>query len=103
MAYYHTQMKFEWDPDKANANQKKHGISFKDAIKVFDDDDAALELYDEDHSDCEDRFITIGPIRNGLVIVVWTERLDDVIRVISARWVTLNEQQLYRNYMEQNR
>lgn len=96
-------MKFEWDQDKADANRTKHGVSFEDAIKVFDDDDAALELYDEEHSDDEDRFITIGPIQSGLVLVVWTERQDDVVRVISARWATSNEQALYQRKMEEYR
>jgi uncharacterized DUF497 family protein len=51
-------------------------------------------------SDSEDRFISIGPIRRGLVMVVWTERLDDVIRIISARWTTKHEAERCRAYLE---
>ncbi len=63
-------MKFEWDPEKNRANQSKHGVSFEDAVRVFDADEEALELFDEGHSDFEDRFITIGPIEDGLALVV---------------------------------
>ncbi len=96
-------MKFEWDPEKSRTNQKKHRLSFEDAVRVFDTDDEALELFDEQHSDFEDRFITIGPIRGGLVLVVWTEGADDIIRVISARWASPGERRLYRRNMEQRR
>ncbi len=88
-------MVFDWDPLKNSANQKKHGLAFEDAIGVFEGEDEALELFDEWHSDDEDRFITIGPIRSGLAMVVWTERPDDVVRVISARWATPRERRLY--------
>jgi len=49
----------------------------------------------------EDRFISIGVVRRGVVLVVWTERDEDVIRIISARWATSREQQMYRKYTEQ--
>jgi uncharacterized DUF497 family protein len=93
-------MRFEWDPEKNRINQQKHGVSFEEAVRVFDAEDEALDLFDERHSDSEDRFITIGPIRGGLVLVVWTERMEDVIRVISARWATPGEKRLYRRHME---
>ncbi len=96
-------MEFEWDPEKNRTNQKKHGVSFEEAVSVFDADDEALELSDEHHSDFEDRFITIGPIQGGLVLVVWTERVDEIIRVISARWATPNERRLYHRQMEERR
>ncbi len=92
-------MKFEWDPDKDAANRTKHGVAFEDAIEVFEVA-GALEIFDEAHSDFEERFITIGPIRGGLVLVVWTERDEDVIRVISARWATPNERRLYIRNLE---
>jgi len=78
-------------------------MRFEDAVRVFDADDEALELFDEQHSDFEDRFITIGPIQGGLVLVVRTERLEDTIRVISARWATPAERRLYHRRMEQQR
>jgi uncharacterized DUF497 family protein len=59
-----------------------------------------LERFDEDHSDDEDRFIAIGPIRRGLVMVVWTERDGDVVRIISARWALRSEQALFRSYIK---
>lgn len=93
-------MAFEWDESKDAANRRKHGIGFAEAIEVFERVDDALEIFDEQHSDHEDRFITIGPIRRGLVMVVWTERVEDVVRVISARFATPAERRLYRQHME---
>ena len=78
-------------------------MSFEEAAELFTDDVDCLEIFDELHSDAEDRFISIGPIRRGLVVVVWTERLDDVIRIISARWTTKREAERYRAYWEQRR
>lgn len=97
------EMKFEWDPAKSRMNQQKRGVSFDDAVRVFETDDEALDLFAEQHSDPEDRFITIGPIQGGLVLVVWTERLEDTIRVISARWATPTERRLYHRRMEKRR
>jgi uncharacterized DUF497 family protein len=48
----------------------------------------------------EDRFIAIGPIRRGLVLIVWTERDEETIRIISARWASKKEQALYRDHMD---
>lgn len=94
-------MTFEWDAEKNRTNEKKHGLCFEDAIRVFEAEDEALELIDEAHSDDEERLLTIGPIQGGLVLVVWTERFEETIRVISARWATPPERQLYRRHMEQ--
>ena len=91
---------FEWNPEKNRINQTKHGVSFEDAVRVFDGEDEALELFDEQRSDHEERFITIGPIQGGLVLVVWTELVDDIVRVISARWATPGERRLYRRHMD---
>jgi uncharacterized DUF497 family protein len=93
-------MKFEWDPEKNRINLRKHGVRFEDAIRVFDTTELVLDLFDEQHSDFEERFISIGPITGGLVLVVWTEMVEDVVRVISARWATPHEQSLYRRRME---
>jgi uncharacterized protein len=62
-----------------------------------------LEIFDDAHSDDEDRFISIGPIRRGLVLVVWTERDDNRVRIISARWATRHEQALFRDYVRRAR
>jgi uncharacterized DUF497 family protein len=97
MAYTVT-VRVTWDRAKNLSNQKKHGLSFEDASELFRSGVDYLELFDEDHSDEEDRFIAIGPIRRGLVLVVWTERDGDVVRIISARWATRNEQKLFRSH-----
>jgi uncharacterized DUF497 family protein len=96
---YTVGVKVTWDRSKNLANQKKHGVSFEDASELFRSGVDYLERFDEDHSDDEERFIAIGPIRRGLVMVVWTERDGDTVRIISARWATRNEQGLFRSYI----
>lgn len=96
-------MRFEWDARKERQNVAKHGVSFKEAEELFTSDVDFLEIYDADHSNLEDRFIAIGPVRRGLVLVVFTERVEDTIRFISARWATKAEQGLYTEYTEQHR
>ena len=93
-------MEFEWDESKNQSNQLKHGVSFEEASQLFSDEVEVLEVFDELHSDFEDRFISIGPIRRGLVLVVWTERDADIIRIISARWATSREMQRYDTYLK---
>jgi hypothetical protein len=88
-----------WDEKKNRANQKRHGISFNQAQALFSSGIDYLEIFDEEHSDVEERFIAIGPIKRGLVLVVWTEREDDVIRIISARWAMARERKLYDSYL----
>ena len=117
-------MAFEYDEIKNQMNIQKHGISFKQAARVFFDYDR-IEFYDEDHSDQEDRYNTIGDISsvnviqnnntiignignhigemNDILFVVYTERIRknrqgkqmDVIRLISARLATNFERGLY--------
>jgi uncharacterized DUF497 family protein len=78
-------MRFEWDDDKAEANLKKHGVSFSDAVTVFEDS-LAIVLPDPDHSHREHRLIIIGLTTKALlVVVVYTEKQDDLVRIISAR------------------
>lgn len=91
-------MRITWDPVKNAANQRKHGVAFEEAQALFLGAEDYLEIYDEAHSDQEDRFIAIGPIPRGLVLVVWTERDEDVIRIVSARWATTAEQRLFLTY-----
>jgi uncharacterized DUF497 family protein len=67
-------VRFEWDPHKDRANQQKHGLSFGEATELFTSASDYLEIYDEKHAGEEDRFIAIGPIRAGVVVVVYTER-----------------------------
>jgi len=92
-------VKVAWDRAKNLANQKNDGVSFQEASELFTSGVDYLELFDDAHSDEEDRFIAIGPIRRGLVLVVWTERDEDVLRIISARWATSSERALFRSHM----
>lgn len=83
------QIDFAWDPDKERQNIRKHRIDFRRAATVFRDPQQ-LVIYDEEHSDTEDRWITIGIDASGIVqVVVHTAEEIDVdrlrIRIISAR------------------
>jgi hypothetical protein len=93
---YTAEVKVTWSHAKNLANQKKHGISFEEASELFTSGGDYVEIFDGEHSEVEDRFISIGPIRRGVVLVVWTERDEDVVRIISARWATRREQGLLR-------
>lgn len=93
-------MKVSWDEAKNFANKKKHGVSFEEAQRLFESGDY-LEIFDAEHSEFEERFIAIGPISRGLVIVVWTERDEGVIRIISARFATKREQRFYKSYLDE--
>jgi uncharacterized DUF497 family protein len=96
-------MRFEWDPTKDRANQEKHGLSFNEASALFESDVDYLEIYDGTHSEDEERFIAIGPIDRGIVVVVYTERIDDVTRIISARPASKVEIERYRRHLERTR
>ncbi len=93
-------MRFEWDKQKNAENQAKHGVSFEEVRELFTSGRDYLELYDGVHSTFEDRFMVIGFVSRGLAVVVMTERDDDIIRIISARWATPREQRMYNEYME---
>lgn len=90
-------MKFEWNPKKAESNLKKHKISFVEACYVFADTDI-LTLYDQDHSDEEERWISIGNTSNGEIVVAHTyveKDNEEVARIISARKATKKEREQY--------
>lgn len=89
-------IKFEWDPRKDAANRRKHGVSFEEAQSVFFDENA-IQFYDEDHSEQEDRFIMLGlSIRSRILVVCHCERISgEVIRIISARKATSSERKFY--------
>ena len=86
---------FDWDPKKANSNQKKHGVSFIEAQTVFLDDNALL-IDDPDHSQDEDRFILIGFSYKFRVLVVCYSEEQDAIKIISARKATRPEKKQYQ-------
>ncbi len=96
---YTGSVRFEWDPHKDQANQQKHGLSFGEATALFTSDNDCLEIYDEEHSDEEDRFIAIGAIRIGVVVVVFTESQEDAIHIVSARKATNKEVRLLHQYL----
>jgi len=70
-------VKVEWDEGKNLQNRNKHGIGFEQAQELFLSGAEYLEVFDEEHSEQEDRFFAVGPIRNGVVVIVWTERDED--------------------------
>ncbi len=88
-----------WDDSKDVRNRKEHGVSFEEASTLFASRDEYLEIFDKAHSSDEDRFIAIGPIARGMVLVVYTEQEDDTVRIISARWATKREAEMYRSYV----
>jgi uncharacterized DUF497 family protein len=92
---------FEWDDAKDLGNQRKHGVSFAEARQLFESGADYLEIFDVEHSEFEDRFIAIGPIDRGIAVVIYTEREEDVIRIIGARLANKREQALYRSHMDQ--
>lgn len=88
---------FEWNSSKATTNLKKHRVSFEEAQTVFYDE-FAVQFFDDDNSDDEDRFLLLGmSIQSKLLIVCHCEREDgNVIRIISARKATKRESAFYR-------
>jgi len=86
-------MEYEWDEQKAASNLSKHGIDFADAATALEDE-AAITIADA-FSD-EERFVTIGmDILGRLLVVVYTWRGEDTIRLISARKATAHERRQY--------
>jgi uncharacterized protein len=92
-----------WDERKNVANRKKHGISFQEARVLLLSGADYLEIFDEEHSDFDDRFIAIGPIARGIVLVIWTEHDEKTVRIISARLATKRERALYQAYKDRMR
>jgi uncharacterized DUF497 family protein len=89
-------IEFEWDPAKARANLTKHGVAFREGSTVFRDP-LSITVYDPDHSQEEDRFITVGRSTAGrLLILAHTDR-GTRTRIISARELTRAEREAYEN------
>ena len=85
-------MRFEWDPSKAAANKRKHGVSFEEAAECFQD---PLAMIVEDSRYLE-RFILIGAsLRRRLIFTVYVERDAALIRIVSARRATAGERKKY--------
>ena len=92
--------RFEWDNNKARSNIIDHGVSFDEASTVFDDSLARI-FDDEEHSVEERREIIIGhSVNNRLLLVCFTERPEEIIRIISARLPTPKERKDYEENVE---
>jgi uncharacterized DUF497 family protein len=95
-------MPFEWDANKAAANARKHGVTFEEAVTVFDDSLSVI-FSDPDHSADEEREIMVGDSNaNRLLLVSFTER-PAAIRLIGARCATKREQNDYEENTFQGR
>ena len=90
-------LRFEWDPRKAAANRRKHGVSFEEAQTTFYDE-FALQFFDGDGSEDEDRFVLLGlSAESRILVVVHCERDGgDTLRIISARKATARERKHYQ-------
>jgi len=86
---------FEWDDAKAALNWLKHRVTFEQARRVFQDT-SAIERADVEHSDAEERSVTIGTVDGRLLVVVWTQR-GGRTRIISARRAEPHERRRYHN------
>ena len=94
-------MRFEWDKAKDESNRRKHGVSFAEARQLFQSGVEYLVIDDAEHSEVEDRLIAIGPIGRGVVVVVYTEPDETVVRALGARLAVRRERDLYKRYLGQ--
>jgi uncharacterized DUF497 family protein len=90
-------MQFEWDEAKNLENIRKHQIDFADVTAMFDRE-MLIEL-DERFDYGEDRWFGIGFLGLGVAVVVWTERKNNIIRIISARRANRHEQRKFAQYL----
>ena len=94
------QYTFEWDPEKAEINRKKHKVRFSHAATVFQDPEA-ISIFDDEHSDSEDRWIMLGIASTGSLLVVHhtfgqiNENIVE-IRIFSSRKANKPEQKQYK-------
>jgi len=87
---------FEWDQEKAESNLKKHGVSFDEAATIFNDP-GITTISDLDHSEDEERYVSIGKsVIRRLLSVIHTYRKER-IRLVSARKATKAEKKNYEN------
>jgi len=87
---------FEWDESKAASNKKKHGVTFEEAKSVFYDD-FAIQFFDEENSELEDRFLILGHSNQARILLIChcEKGSGSLIRIISARKATSKERKLY--------
>lgn len=89
-------MQFEWDPEKAQLNRRKHKVSFEEALTVFYDPLSAT-FNDKEHSVTEQRLITIGLSSQGRLLVVSHTERREALRIISARRATAHERKRHES------
>jgi uncharacterized protein len=90
-------MQFEWDDAKNRENIRKHKINFADVSPMFE---SPMLIEPDDRSDYgEDRWFGLGFLHNNIAVVIWTERQNDVIRIISVRRANRHEQQRLEDYL----
>ena len=90
-------MNFEWDPEKDQSNQRKQDVTFLEASTVLGDP-MELTIYDPDDSEGEHRFLSMGRSSSGrLLVVSYTEREENRIRIINARLATATEMNGYES------
>ncbi|MBW4667925.1 MAG: BrnT family toxin [Cyanomargarita calcarea GSE-NOS-MK-12-04C] len=87
-------MEFEWSPDKAESNYRKHGVSFEEAATVFNDS-LSVTFPDPGHSIGESRYVIIGISRFGQLLIIAHTDQGETIRIISARKATGSERRFY--------
>ena len=87
-------LQFEWDPNKAASNLRRHRVSFEEAATVFEDR-LSVTVADPDHSLEEERWITVGMSHSARLLMVSHTERGDHIRVISARALTPRERKVY--------
>jgi len=92
-------VQFEWNPEKEEANLRKHGVTFAEAATVFLDP-LSLTVPDPLHSDSEDRFVVTGLSQSQRHLVVVHADRGDRIRIISARLATAAERKRYESEIE---
>jgi len=90
-------VKFEWDTSKAASNKRKHAVTFEEAQSVFYDD-FAIQFFDEENSEHEDRFLLLGHSNQSRILLIshCVRESDNLVRIISARKATVKERKLYK-------
>jgi uncharacterized protein len=91
-------MRFEWDEEKNQTNLRKHSLDFTDAAEIFQQ--PMLVELDERHDYGEDRWLAIGLLRTLVVVLVFTERGADTIRIISLRKALHHERKRYEQILK---
>lgn len=89
-------MDFEWDNTKAESNERKHGVSFAEAMTTFADP-LSLTGYDPDHSEDENRYLTMGLSATGRLLLVSHTDCGEKVRIISARKASPSERRDYED------